>query len=253
MLRAGKGPPLVLLHGFCSAARGWQLLIDSLSDGFEVIAPDWPGFGESIDRAPLASVPDMAAWVVSLVDRMGLERVSLLGHSMSGYVVQALLRDHEGRVDRAVLYGAGLADPVAARFESLDQTIDRLLREGSAATARRVCATWFVEGEAAAGYSGCVADGALMDVAAGVAALRACEGIDFAGTLCAVGRDALVILGDRDRTFRVSDAVALKEALPRARLCVMPGCAHAAHHEAPEQFAEILRGFLEEPMHTRLR
>jgi 2-hydroxy-6-oxonona-2,4-dienedioate hydrolase len=247
MLKAGRGPPLVLLHGFCGAARGWQALVDSLSDGFEVIAPDWPGFGESTDRTPLASVPDMAAWVVSLADRMGLERVSVLGHSMSGYVVQALLRDHEGRVDRAVLYGAGLADPAAARFESLDRTIDRLLREGAEATARRVCATWFVEGEAAAGYRGCVADGARMDVAAGVAALRACEGIDFAGTLRAVGRDALVILGDRDRTFRVGDAVALREALPEASLCVMPGCAHAAHLEAPRLFADIVRGFLQEP------
>jgi pimeloyl-ACP methyl ester carboxylesterase len=247
MLKAGKGPPLVLLHGFCGAARGWQALVDALSDRFHVIAPDWPGFGESTDRTPLPSVQAMAAWVVSIAHRMGLERFSVLGHSMSGYVVQTLLRDHEGRVDRAVLYGAGLADPAAARFESLERTIERLERDGAEATARRVCATWFVEGDGAVGYRGCVADGAQMDVAAGIAALRACKGIDFSGTLRAVGRDVLVVLGDRDRTFQVTDAIALREALPKARLCVMPGCAHAAHLEAPKLFADVLRSFLEEP------
>ena len=244
--RAGHGPPLVLLHGFCGAARGWHSLAEALSDRFDVIAPDWPGFGASTDRRPLTSLSDMTSWVVALADRMQLDRFSVLGHSMSGYVVQALLRDHEGRIDRAVLYGAGLADPAAARFESLDRTVERLQRDGATQTARRVCATWFVKGEAAPAYRDCVADGETMDVAAGVAALRACEGIDFTGTLGGVGREVLVIIGDRDRTFGLQDAVALKSALPGSRLCVMPGCAHAAHLERPDPFACVLRDFLKD-------
>jgi 2-hydroxy-6-oxonona-2,4-dienedioate hydrolase len=246
MLRAGSGPPLLLLHGFCGAARGWAGLIERLADRFDVIAPDWPGFGDAAEREPLASIPAMAAWVVGLADRAALRRFHVLGHSMSGYVVQALLRDHGDRIDKAVLFGAGLADPASARFEPLARTIERLQGGGAAQTARRVCATWFVEGERAAGYAACVTDGAQMDVAAGVASLRACEGIDFSGTLGGVVQDALVVLGDRDRTFRVADGAALARELPRGQLCVLPDCAHAAHLEAPDVFVGVLRRFLGE-------
>jgi len=247
MPRAGSGPPVVLLHGFCGAARGWRPLVDALADRFDLIAPDWPGFGPSVDREPLESIPDMAAWVVSLADRLGLERFSVIGHSMSGYVVQTLLREHGHRIDRAVLYGTGLADPAASRFESLEATAVRLRDDGAAATARRVCATWFVAGERAPAYADCVADGGRMDVAAGVAALRACREIDFSGTLGSVDREALVVVGDRDRTFRVAEAAALAASLPRGRLCVLPLAAHAAHLEAPGLFAHVLRDFLSPP------
>ncbi len=245
MLRTGSGSPVLLLHGFCGAAQGWRTLVDALADEFDLIAPDWPGFGQSVDRAPLASISEMASWVVALADRLGLARFSVVGHSMSGYVVQTLLREHEARVDRAVLYGTGLRNPAASRFESLDKTTARLRDEGADATAHRVCATWFVAGERAPAYQDCVRDGGRMDVAAGVTALRACEGIDFTGTLGSVRREALVVLGDRDRTFRVADAVSLAAAIPMARLCVLPRCAHAAHREAPELFAHVLRDFLQ--------
>lgn len=244
VLRQGAGAPLLLLHGFCGAAAGWQAMMQTLAGRFDVIAPDWPGFGASLDRHFCTSIDAMAGRVIALADAFGLARFSVLGHSMSGFVVQHLLLQHGARVDKAVLYGAGLSARRSGRFETLRATIERLRAEGSRATASRVCATWFVAQQHAAAYASCVEHGAMMDVDAGAAALQACETIDFCGRLSSVDHEALVMLGDRDRTFSVDDAQQLAAALPNARLCVLPGCAHGAHWESPELFAQVLMDFL---------
>lgn len=244
VLRHGAGAQLLLLHGFCGAAAGWQQMMPMLAGRFDVIAPDWPGFGASLERFPCASIDAMAGRIIALADALGLRRFNVLGHSMSGFVVQHLLLQHGSRIDKAVLYGAGLSARRSGRFETLQATIERLRAEGSAATARRVCATWFVDQQRAAAYAACVESGATMDADAGIAALKACEAIDFGGRLGGVEHDVLVVLGDRDRTFSVDDAQQLAAALPNAGLCVLPGCAHGAHWESPELFAHVLMDFL---------
>ncbi|MGD9941861.1 MAG: alpha/beta fold hydrolase [Burkholderiaceae bacterium] len=245
VVRRGAGAPLLLLHGFCGSAAGWAGLAQRLSARFDVIAPDWPGFGASVRCTPCRSIEAMAGELIALADALGLARFHVLGHSMSGFVVQQLLLQHGDRVDKAVLYGAGLSVRHGGRFESLSATIERLRRDGSAATARGVCATWFVEQQQAAPYEFCVEQGAAMDVDAGIAALEACETVDFSGRLAAVANPVLVMLGDRDRTFQVDDAVRLAAALPDAGLCVLPHCAHGAHWERPEAFELALTGFLD--------
>lgn len=244
VLRRATSPPLLLLHGFCAAAAGWLPTMERLAGNFDVIAPEWPGFGTSVERAPCTSIDAMAERVIALADALCLGRFHVLGHSMSGFVVQQLLLRHPQRIGKAVLYGAGLLTSRDGRFETLQATIERLRREGVHATARKVCATWFVEQERAASYAACVDQGAGMDAEAGIAALTACETIDFSDRLGGVDNEVLVILGDRDRTFRVGDAVQLAAALPNASLCVLPGCAHAAHLEQPELFGQVVDGFL---------
>jgi len=244
ILRKGVGEALVLLHGFCSAAAGWQPTLDGLGGSFDVIAPDWPGFGGSIDRRPCHSVDEMADRVVRLADALELQTFHLLGHSMSGFVVQALLLRHPARVRKAVLYGAGLATNRSGRFESLHATVGRLRRQGVTATAEHVCGTWFVQGNLAKPYTECVSLGARMDAEAGIAALKACESIDFAGRMSGISNPVLVIVGDRDRTFSVDDALRLAAAFPHSSLCVLPDCAHAAHLERPALFSAVVAEFL---------
>lgn len=244
LLRQGAGQPVVLLHGFCGAAAGWRPTVAGLAPGFDVIVPDWPGFGASAGQTPCTSIAEMAAWVVRLADELGLSSFHVIGHSMSGFVVQELLSSHAGRIGKAVLYGAGLASSREGRFESLQATIDGLHREGTVTTAERVCSTWFVEGRDDPAFAGSAQHGAAMNVEAAVAALRACELIDFSGRLSGIDNEVLIVIGDRDRTFRVADAVRLAAAFDDASLCVLPGCAHAAHLERPALFNLVVRGFL---------
>lgn len=244
-VREGSGPALLLLHGFCSTAESWLPVLPSLARSFDVIAPTWPGFGGGDRFPPCASITEMVDRLIIFAGSLGLKTFNVIGHSMSGFVVQELLCRHASRVEKVVLYGSGLKADRDARFEPLATTIERLQRDGPMATAQRVCGTWFAAGTQAAAYGSCVAQGASMRVDAGVAALRAASDCDFTGRLAVVAQDVLVLLGDRDRTFRVIDGVDLAAAMPHACLCVLPGCAHAVHLERPELFSLVVLDFLQ--------
>ena len=85
MLERGSGPPLLLLHGSGLAVGFFLPLLDALRD-VHAIAPDLPGCGLS-DPVPFSrhTHADAAvAWLDSLLDRLGLDTVSLAGHSGGG-------------------------------------------------------------------------------------------------------------------------------------------------------------------------
>lgn len=245
VLRFGRGEPVILLHGFCGGAEAWHPTIVHLCRRHEVIAPDWPGYGRNRDAAPLQSVAEMAAHVIALADALELPRFHVIGHSMSGFVVQQLLIDHPGRIGRAVLYGACLAMKSAGRFESAVDTADRLRREGVDATVERIAATWFVAGAADPAYPACVDAGRHMTMDAALAAMSACRDVDYTGRLGNVSSKTLVIIGERERTAPPDTALQLARELPGSSLCILPGCAHAAHLERPELFNQIVGQFLD--------
>lgn len=243
-IREGGGPAVVLLHGFCSTAHSWLPVIPALAGSFDVIAPTWPGFSTAPRRRPCSTIAEMADLIVDFADHLGLASFSVMGHSMSGFVVQDLLCRHASRLEKAIIYGSGLKVNEDSRFESLDASIARLQRDGVLATARRVCATWFVTGTEAPSYAVSVEQAASMRIDAGIAALQATRACDFTGRLSQVEQDTLVVLGDRDRTFRILDGMNLAVAIPRGDLCVLPGCAHAAHLERPQLFNSVVQDFL---------
>ncbi|HWC31848.1 MAG TPA: alpha/beta fold hydrolase, partial [Actinomycetota bacterium] len=103
ILEAGKGPPVVLLHGLGATNASllptlWDLAVDH-----RVIAPDLPGFGESGKPIRRYDAPFYARWLLAFLDELGIERAHLVGNSMGGRVAieTALLAQH--RVDRMVL------------------------------------------------------------------------------------------------------------------------------------------------------
>ena len=86
--RAGSGPPLVLLHGIGMSHRSWEPVLAELTEQFEVIAVDLPGFGGS---APLAEGTEptpaaLAAAVAGLLDDLGIVNAHVAGNSLGGWV-----------------------------------------------------------------------------------------------------------------------------------------------------------------------
>lgn len=235
---------VMLLHGFCGSARGWGPTLGHLSRYMNVLAPDWPGYGSQSGQAVLTSVETMTAHALRCADAAGLARFDVIGHSMSGFVVQQLLTKHSDRIGRAVLYGAGLRMDQERRFESAQATRARLLGEGVQATVERVVATWFTQGRDDPAYPAAVQAGLGMTAEAGIAAMHAFERVDFTDRLAAVEREVLVIIGDGERTFPPAMALQLAQAIPGARLCILPQCGHAAHLEHPDLFHSVVRDFL---------
>jgi len=132
------GVPLVCVHGWPETKRIWWRVVEPLAAaGFEVIAPDLRGFGDS-DLGPdgFHDVPAHAADLYALVhDHLGHDRVVLAGGDLGGPVIQELSLRHPEWVDRMVLFNSPLPH-LKGRMDDLetrppDAVLDYFVRQGT--------------------------------------------------------------------------------------------------------------------------
>jgi haloacetate dehalogenase len=101
----GKGPPLLLLHGFSSTHVMWHQVAPKLSDRFTLIVPDLPGYGWSdMPESDKAHTPytkrAMARTMVEAMEQLGHVHFALAGHDRGGRVAYRLALDHPGRLSK---------------------------------------------------------------------------------------------------------------------------------------------------------
>lgn len=109
-------PPLVLLHGVGGCVNWWQHNFAAFSQHFRTYALDLPGFGQTWRLREASTIEGMAAFVRNWLNLLGLEQVSLLGHSMGGQVAARLVASHPESVERLVLVApSGLWLPTMQR------------------------------------------------------------------------------------------------------------------------------------------
>lgn len=83
--RGGKGEPLLYLHGTDGLAQ-WPSMLDRLAQGYDVIAPDHPGFGATETPDFIDDVSDLAYFYLDAVEALKLTGVHLVGHSLGGWI-----------------------------------------------------------------------------------------------------------------------------------------------------------------------
>ncbi len=242
--RKGSGTPLVMQHGYFGSSELWQAQIDYFANYFDVVAPDLAGFGQSAKLQAPDSIPACAQSLFDLLDSLAIDRFLLMGHSMGGMIVQQMALMQPGRIVRLVCFGTGPVGLLPDRFESLDESRQRIETEGLQAAARRIARTWFVEAEQAAGYSVCERVARQATKQAALASLDAWAKWNIEDQLSSISTPCLVIWGDRDRSYGWRQPEALWNRIPDASLAVLPGCAHNAHMEKPDMFNMIVHDFL---------
>jgi pimeloyl-ACP methyl ester carboxylesterase len=107
-LVAGKGDPVVLLHGFAETSHMWLPLIAKLADTHTVIAPDLRGFGESSAPEDGYTKKAMAQDIRALSKSLGYDHIRLVGHDIGLMVAYAYAAQYSDEVDRLVLMEAFL-------------------------------------------------------------------------------------------------------------------------------------------------
>ncbi len=242
--RAGAGPALVFVHGYLGGSAQWQGQIDRYARFFDVIAPDLPGFGDAAHLTSPDRIEGHACRLIALLDELGVDRFRLVGHSMGGMIVQEMARMAAPRIERLVLYGTGPLGVMPDRFEPIAISRKRVSADGVPATARRISATWFLDGEKAPGHAAAAALGEPVSLQAAIAGLDAMEAWDGRDGLSGIAIPTLILWGDRDRSYGWSQPEALWRGIANSRLAVVPGCAHMVHVEKPEIFDAILSDFL---------
>jgi 3-oxoadipate enol-lactonase len=117
----GQGDILVLLHGYCGNSEYWDMVVPLLSDHYRCITPDLRGHGGS--DAPLGAytIEQMADDVLDLLNILELPKVTLLGHSLGGYITLSFAERHASRLN-----GFGLIHSTA--FPDSDETKEKRLQ-----------------------------------------------------------------------------------------------------------------------------
>lgn len=247
-LRGGSGFPLVLVHGYLGGATTWKTQIKHLGDRFDVIAPELAGFGDSADGDACISIDGFAHQLLRFLDEINVDRFHLLGHSMGGMIAQHMAFVVPERVAYLVCYGTGPQGTMPNRFETIDMSRERLLADGVKATAQRIVATWFVDGENADDYQFCTQLNENVTIKTALAGLSAMEAWDGRPALSDIPQPTLILWGDSDQSYGWSQPEALWTGIPGSSLAVMPGCGHNAHLEKPGLFNAIVENFLPEKM-----
>jgi pyruvate dehydrogenase E2 component (dihydrolipoamide acetyltransferase) len=112
-----RGVPVLFLHGFGGDLGNWLFNIDALAEVAPVIALDLPGHGQSDPKLPGATLPELARFVAAFLDRLDVEKVHAVGHSMGGAIAAQMALDHAPRIASLAVFGsAGLGDEVNADY-----------------------------------------------------------------------------------------------------------------------------------------
>jgi pimeloyl-ACP methyl ester carboxylesterase len=125
----GKGPVVVLLHGFGEDGSIWSNQYDALND-FQLVIPDLPGSGGSDITADM-SMEGMAASVDSLLSNINIDRCTIIGHSMGGYVTLAFAEKYPGKLNGFGLFHSTAYADSEEKKETRRKGIDFIEKNGA--------------------------------------------------------------------------------------------------------------------------
>ena len=95
----GEGEVVVLLHGFCGSFGYWENVIPELSKSYRVIALDLPGHGESDSDIKDCSIENYADIIKALLDQLRIQKITMFGHSLGGYITLAFAEKYSGSLN----------------------------------------------------------------------------------------------------------------------------------------------------------
>ena len=119
----GIGNPLVFLHGFLESSKIWEPFIDELSKKRQVICIDLPGHGKSGNLNPVHTMELYADAVHVILKHLKVEKISLVGHSMGGYVSLAFCEKFPDLMERLVLLNSSPAPDSEEKKINRDKAI----------------------------------------------------------------------------------------------------------------------------------
>jgi 2-hydroxy-6-oxonona-2,4-dienedioate hydrolase len=248
-LEAGRGAPVVLLHGLGGDGSRWGPNIEPLAKDFHVFALDQIGFGES-DK-PLANYHTgmLAEFLVGFLKAAGISKASLVGNSMGAGVALYTAVHYPGMVDRIVLADGGgyrsaagpavPPTPEAVRRRQLQNSVTRdetreffriLFHDKSLVTDKmvdeqltlRLRAAFTITKMQEAGERGSLSEQEVR----------------------AVKAPTLVVWGKYDELANPAGAERLEKAIPGARKVIIDNCGHMPQLERADEFNRLVREFL---------
>jgi pimeloyl-ACP methyl ester carboxylesterase len=251
----GDGPPVVLIHGLSGCWQNWLENIPQLARRHRVVALDLAGFGDSELPQEEISIPGYGRFVDAFLGEIGVERASLVGNSMGGFIAAETSISHPSRVDKLVLVSAAglvrvgnrqlyaleraarLFHPLTAAFLARREHLVRRpgLRKrmlyGVVRYPERIEPELAYEVASGAGKPG------FLD------ALQAVMDYDFRDRLSEISVPTLIVWGRNDRVVPVAGAYEYEQLIPNTRRVIFEDTGHLPMLERPAQFNALVDEF----------
>jgi pimeloyl-ACP methyl ester carboxylesterase len=241
IMRGGKGAPLMFLHG-ARGASAWAPFMDKLSERFELIVPEHPGFGGSDTPPWLDNVGDLAYFYLDLIEQLGLEDVNLVGTSLGGWIAAELaVRDCHPLKSLALVAPAGIHVKGVAKGDifmwSPEETLRKLFHDPKMVEA--ALAQPLPEGEVMIQAKNRLS-------MAKLSWQPRLYNPDLYKWLHRISVPTLILWGDDDKVIPPQYGPAFAELIPGAKLEVIEKCGHLPQIERADAFVSKIAGFITE-------
>jgi pimeloyl-ACP methyl ester carboxylesterase len=234
----GQGTPVILLHGFPFNHTIWQPVLPLLAEHARLIMPDLRGFGQSPVTDGVYSMRLMAEDVVALMDKMGLEKAVLVGHSMGGYVSLAFAQAYPNRLLGLGLIATQAAADLPEKRQGRLKTASSVKRRGVKVVAQAMAPKLTPKTELVQPMFD------LMMRANRLAVIGALQGMaersDLTGELSEIHVPAVVVAGGQDQFLTQENMRTMAQMLPKCWLVEIPEGGHMPMLETPERVAESI-------------
>ncbi|HXQ72734.1 MAG TPA: alpha/beta hydrolase [Pyrinomonadaceae bacterium] len=244
-LEAGTGPTVILLHGLGGSGQNWMFTVNGLSPQFHVVVPDQIGFGNSDKPMINYRVRTYVDFLNEFYKQLKIERATLVGNSMGGWIAAAFTIAFPEKVDRLVLADAtGYMPPANFDFKSL-YALNPSTREGMKQLVGKVFFNKSFSTDA-------VIDQFLaqrMSAGDGYTINSLIESVgrreDFLdGQLDKIKTPTLIVWGREDGLVLLSEGERLKKDIANSKLVVFDRCGHFPQVEKAGEFNAAVLEFL---------
>jgi pimeloyl-ACP methyl ester carboxylesterase len=261
-VHAGRGPPLLLIHGIGDSSRTFSDLIPALARKYTVVAPDLLGHGQSDKPRADYSVDAYANGMRDLLSVLDIDRATVIGHSLGGGVAMQFAYQYPDRCERLVLVSSGgvsrevhpLLRMASAPLADLALPLLKLPSTRVAVRAAfRVLQALQSDIARDADPLLSVLFEALSDATAQRAFVRTLRAVvDFRGQVVTMldrcylarGMPTMLVWGAHDAVVPYEHALLAHSAMPGSRLETFEDAGHFPHHADPTRFLAVLDDFL---------
>ena len=237
--RRGKGMPLVLIHGYPLDHSIWNETISQLENDFDLILPDVRGFGESSTVDAPYTLSDIANDLAALLDSLGVERTTLAGHYMGGYIALAFAKAFPERVTGLALVSLQTASDTPERKEGRYNTGADVSQKGVQIVADGMTDKLTPNQSVRDVIRPLIAKQSVAGVTGALKAMAERE--DLTSFLASFGQPLVLIHGDADELIPVERAREIKSLVPSAHLVELRGGGHMPMMEMPVETATALK------------
>lgn len=247
-LEAGDAakPTVILLHGLGAQAESWQFNISSLAANFHVIAPDQIGFGKSDKPFLKYRVGTYVDFLDKFMSELKIEKASLVGNSMGGWVAGLFAIKYPSKVEKIVLADASGLAPKEIDFDRIYQ-LNNSTRDEIRANLKLIFANpMYANNEALVDQFMtqriAANDGFTIDSL--IESIKRRE--DFLNArLGEIKKPTLIIWGKQDGLIPVADAETFNKGIANSQLVVFDNCGHVPQVEKAADFNKTVLEFLQ--------